>query len=172
MIILGIPLVLGLLWNKWAGGAAGFIMGGMYYVASAGQYNGLYAVHRGYSLTTSLATSVCSSGLFTVSSSATWQAHSTTDQQTSNECSLRFNCFMIVSVIKAYMNYTARLNLHGIWLKTLGARSVLAVVTNFVPRIALGVIVPILAKVMTWYGIQPQRHQLLTSPTSFLINLF
>ena len=38
MIILGIPLVLGLLWNKWAGGAAGFIMGGIYYVASAGQY--------------------------------------------------------------------------------------------------------------------------------------
>ena len=36
MIILGIPLVLGLLWNKWAGGAAGFIMGGMYYLASAG----------------------------------------------------------------------------------------------------------------------------------------
>ena len=33
MIVLGIPLVLGLLWNKWAGGAAGFIMGGMYYVA-------------------------------------------------------------------------------------------------------------------------------------------
>ncbi|NLF89545.1 hypothetical protein GX563_12075, partial [Candidatus Bathyarchaeota archaeon] len=25
MIILGVPLVLGLLWNKWAGGAAGFI---------------------------------------------------------------------------------------------------------------------------------------------------
>src|SRR5512138_3398301 len=43
MIVLGIPLVLGLLWNKWAGGAAGFIMGGMYYVASAGPYNGLFA---------------------------------------------------------------------------------------------------------------------------------
>ncbi len=43
MIVLGIPLVLGLLWNKWAGGAAGFIMGGMYYVASAGLYNGYYA---------------------------------------------------------------------------------------------------------------------------------
>jgi len=27
-----------------------------------------------------------------------------------------------------------------------------------VPLIALGVIVPILGKVMTWYGIQPQRH--------------
>ena len=43
MIVLGIPLILGLLWNKWAGGAAGFIMGGMYYVASAGEYNGLYS---------------------------------------------------------------------------------------------------------------------------------
>ena len=47
MIILGIPLVLGLLWNKWAGGAAGFIMGGLYYVASAGQYTSLYAVYLG-----------------------------------------------------------------------------------------------------------------------------
>ena len=43
MIVLGIPLVLGLLWNKWAGGAAGFIMGGMYYLGSAGEYNGVYA---------------------------------------------------------------------------------------------------------------------------------
>ncbi len=43
MIILGVPLILGLLWNKWAGGAAGFIMGGIYYVANAGQYNGLFA---------------------------------------------------------------------------------------------------------------------------------
>ena len=50
MIILGIPLVLGLLWNKWAGGAAGFIMGGLYYVASAGQYTSLYAVYSGGSV--------------------------------------------------------------------------------------------------------------------------
>ena len=42
MIVLGVPLVMGLLWNKWAGGAAGFIMGGMYYVASAGLYTGYY----------------------------------------------------------------------------------------------------------------------------------
>ena len=43
MIVLGIPLVLGLLWNKWAGGAAGFITGGMYYLASAGLYTSYYA---------------------------------------------------------------------------------------------------------------------------------
>ena len=28
----------------------------------------------------------------------------------------------------------------------------------FIPGIALGVIVPIIAKVMTWYGLQPMRH--------------
>jgi hypothetical protein len=43
MIVLGVPMILGLAWNKWAGGAAGFIMGGTYYMASAGLYNGYYA---------------------------------------------------------------------------------------------------------------------------------
>ena len=38
MVMFGVPLILGLLWNKWAGGAAGFIMGTLYYVAMAG-YN-------------------------------------------------------------------------------------------------------------------------------------
>ena len=38
MIVLGVPLFLGLSWNKWAGGAAGFVMGTLYYVAFAG-YN-------------------------------------------------------------------------------------------------------------------------------------
>ena len=32
-------------------------------------------------------------------------------------------------------------------------------ILSFVPSIALGVIVPILGKVMTWYGIQPMKHQ-------------
>jgi hypothetical protein len=29
----------------------------------------------------------------------------------------------------------------------------------FVPSIALGIIVPVIARVMMWYGIQPMRHQ-------------
>jgi hypothetical protein len=34
----------------------------------------------------------------------------------------------------------------------------MAVVVNFVQFIALGVIVPILGKVMTWYGLQPKKQ--------------
>ena len=61
-------------------------------------------------------------------------------------------------VIKAYLNYTVSLEpsrgmAQGSWV----ADPVTAVVTNFVPGILLGVIVPILAKVMTWYGLQPKK---------------
>ncbi len=43
MAVLGVPLFLGLTWNQWAGGAAGFITGTLYYVAFAG-YNIQYSI--------------------------------------------------------------------------------------------------------------------------------
>jgi hypothetical protein len=43
MVVMGVPLFLGLTWNKYAGGAAGFIMGTLYYVANAG-YNIQYSI--------------------------------------------------------------------------------------------------------------------------------
>ena len=43
MIVLGVPLFLGLVWSKWAGGAAGFVMGTLYYIAFAG-YNIQYSI--------------------------------------------------------------------------------------------------------------------------------
>jgi hypothetical protein len=36
MLIFGIPMFLGLNWNKYAGGCAGFLMGTLYYLAMAG----------------------------------------------------------------------------------------------------------------------------------------
>ena len=38
MVVFGVPLFLGLNWSKWAGGAAGFVTGTLYYIAFAG-YN-------------------------------------------------------------------------------------------------------------------------------------
>jgi hypothetical protein len=158
-IILGIPLVLGLLWNKWAGGAAGFIMGGFYYVAQAGQYNAIYA---GAGVTTY--------NFFGDISMLYWIVYGVIIGYMAgalNNGSTNFKrligagltASVIVSVLKAYLNYTislapARQMAQDSWAQD----PVLAVTTNFVPLIALGVIVPILGKVMTWYGIQPQRH--------------
>ncbi len=159
MIILGIPLVLGLLWNKWAGGAAGFVMGGLYYVAQAGQYNGIYA-----------SAGVTTYNFFGDVSMLYWIVYGVIIGYMAgalNNGSTNFKRMLlsgltasvIVSVLKAYLNYTisldpARQMAQDSWK----VDPVLAVVTNFVPLIALGVIVPILGKVMTWYGIQPQRH--------------
>jgi hypothetical protein len=43
MVVLGVPLFLGLNWSKWAGGAAGFVTGTLYYIAYAG-YNTQYTL--------------------------------------------------------------------------------------------------------------------------------
>ena len=45
MAVMGVPLFLGLNWSKWAGGAAGFVTGTLYYLAFAGyniQYSTIY----------------------------------------------------------------------------------------------------------------------------------
>jgi hypothetical protein len=71
---------------------------------------------------------------------------------------------VITATIQAYLNYTVSLTPaqtmnHGLWANTsLGFAGVYGFVLQFIPSIALGVIVPILAKVMTWYGIQPMKH--------------
>jgi hypothetical protein len=158
MIVLGIPLVLGLLWNKWAGGAAGFIMGGMYYVATAGLYTGYYA---GSSPAYNFYGDI--SILFYLVNAVIigYIAGSLTNGSTNFKRMLGagLTASVIVAVIQAVMNYTISLKpsrdmAQGSWV----ADPVNAFIIAFVPGIALGVIVPILAKVMTWYGLQPQRH--------------
>ena len=161
MIILGIPLVLGLLWNKWAGGAAGFVMGGIYYVANAGQYTSTLCSYSKELTTYNFFGDI--SMLFYLVNAVIigYMAGALNNGSTNFKRMLLsgLTAAMITAVIQAYMNYTvslepARQMAQNSWV----VDPVLAVVTNFVPSIALGVIVPILAKVMTWYGLQPQRH--------------
>ena len=41
VVIVGVPLVLGLLWNQWAGGASGFLMGTFYALFWASSFQGI-----------------------------------------------------------------------------------------------------------------------------------
>jgi hypothetical protein len=163
MIVLGIPLVLGLLWNKWAGGAAGFIMGGMYYVAGAGLYTGYYAgAGGGWNFFGDL------SMLFYMVNAIIigYMAGALNNRSTNFKRMLGagLTSAIITAVIQVFMNYNfslqpARSMAQGLWADTsLGVAGLYGFVLAFVPSIALGVIVPIIGKVMTWYGIQPQRH--------------
>ncbi len=174
MIVLGIPLVLGLLWNKWAGGAAGFIMGGMYYVAAAGLYNGYYAgvaaTNPGYSVNFYGDISML---FWLVNGVIIGYVAGSLNNGSSNfkrMLGAGLTASIMVAVLQSYLNYTISLDFkpaggvmgqysprgmaQGAWV----ADPVNAIVINFLPGILLGVIVPILAKVMTWYGMQPQRH--------------
>ena len=41
VVIVGVPLALGLLWNQWAGGSSGFLMGTFYALYWAGSFRGM-----------------------------------------------------------------------------------------------------------------------------------
>jgi len=159
MIVLGVPLVLGLLWNKWAGGAAGFIMGGMYYIATAGLYTGYYAgATPAYNFYGDISMLFYLVNAVIIGYMAGALTHGSTNFKRMIGAGLTAS--MIVAIIQAYMNYNVSLDpsrgmAQGLWATDLGQ----AVLINFVPNIALGLIVPLIAKVMTWYGLQPLRHQ-------------
>ena len=171
MIVLGVPLILGLLWSKWAGGAAGFIMGGMYYVASAGVYNGYYG-HYGTEFYHNFYGDI--SMLFYLVNAIIigYMAGALNNGSTNFKRMLGagLTSAIITAVIQVFMNwnftldfagateswliqYSPRAMAHGLW-----ADPVYGFVLAFVPSIALGVIVPIIGKVMTWYGLQPRRQ--------------
>jgi hypothetical protein len=159
MIILGVPLVLGLLWNKWAGGAAGFIMGGLYYVASAGQYNGIYASYgmTNYNFFGDVSMLFYMVNAIVIGYMAGALSNGSTNFKRMIGAGLTAS--ILVAIIQAYLNITVALEPgRNMAIASWNTDPGLAIVTNFLPGILLGIIVPILAKVMTWYGLQPQKH--------------
>ena len=158
MIVLGVPLVLGLLWNKWAGGAAGFITGGMYYVASAGLYTGYYASYSpSYNYYGDISLLFYLVNAVIIGYMAGALNNGSTNFKRMVGAGLTAS--VIVAVIQAYLNYTVSLKpSRDMAVANWATDPAFAILINFVPNIALGVIVPIIGKVMTWYGLQPTRH--------------
>jgi hypothetical protein len=152
-------LVLGLLWNKWAGGAAGFIMGGLYYVASAGQYNGIYASFgmSNYNFFGDVSMLFYMVNAIVIGYMAGALSNGSTNFKRMLGAGLTAS--VLVAIIQAYLNITVALEPgRNMAIASWNTDPFLAVITNFLPGILLGIIVPILAKVMTWYGLQPQKH--------------
>jgi hypothetical protein len=165
MIILGIPLVAGLLWNKWAGGAAGFVMGGIYYAADAGYYNGVYGSLGIFKYNFFGDVSMISYIVMAILIGYIAGALNNKSTSFLRMLGAGMTAAIITAIIQAYLNVTialspARAMGIGEWKNTsiLGVAGIYGFVLAFVPSIALGVIVPIVAKVMTWYGLQPMRH--------------
>jgi hypothetical protein len=166
MIVLGIPLVLGLVWNKWAGGAAGFIMGGAYYLAVAGNSTATYmsyAIQWGTEMVFPYNFFGDMAMLFYLVNAVIigYMAGALSGGSTNFKRLLGagLTASLTTTLIQLFMNYQyalepSRQMAIDMWNGSLGY----ALFISFVPSLALGVIVPILAKVMSWYGLTARKQ--------------
>jgi hypothetical protein len=132
-IIVAVPLMLGLLWNQWAGGASGFIMGTFYALYWSNAFQGTHGsgtVLLGYILSAMLIGYMAGA---------------------LNKRSDDFRRMLISGVIATTIG---GLMLFGIF--QLSTANVVTGIDGFIltllPRIAAGAIIPVLAKVFFWYG--------------------
>jgi hypothetical protein len=171
MVVLAVPMVLGLTWNKWAGGAAGFITGGFYYVAFAG-YNQQYSVkiamdaYNAFGKDPNLfIQSLPQANLFADPSFiGNWLVGAVLIGYISGALtngSMNFKRMLgaglTASIAVAMMQFVLNMTVaSGAWMAQ--GDPGFALFTVMLPGILLGIIIPIIAKVMSWYGLQPVKR--------------
>ncbi|MCJ7560690.1 hypothetical protein MUO79_08780 [Candidatus Bathyarchaeota archaeon] len=147
MIVLGVPLFLGLNWNKWAGGAAGFVTGTLYYIAYAGYNIQFSIINYGSSPTYNLYADPSFIGGYIVGGVLIGYIAGAL-----NNKSMRFKrmlgagltAALTVGIFTFILNYTVS----GAKWMTQGDPG-FALFTTMLPMIILGIIVPIIAKIST-----------------------
>ncbi len=151
IVVFAVPLILGLVWNKWAGGASGFILGTLFYVASAGYFTAEY----GYNLwrDPSYIGNYIICGMLVGYTAGSLSGGS-----------LRFRR-MLTSGVTAAVTIGLLQFFFSSTIALYGAASMALIDpgTTFLrlvlPNIVLGIIAPIVAKVMILYALYPKRGQ-------------
>ena len=144
LVIVAIPLLLGLVWNKWAGGASGFLMGSLYALYWADSFRMPFS-GAAFGANTILLGYVLSPMLIGYMAGAM------------NKRSENFRRMVIVGVISTTIG--------GVLLFGIFHLSPMNVVTGIdgflltvITRTACGVIIPVIAKVFMWYGVNTIQH--------------
>ena len=139
VVIVAVPLMLGLVWNKWAGGASGFLMGSVYALYWADSYRSPFAGTFQGSGTVLLAY-LLSAMLIGYMAGAL------------NKRSENFLRLLVSGVTSATIGGFL---LFGVF--HLSSANVVTGVDGFLltvlSRTACGAIIPVLAKVFMWYGV-------------------
>jgi len=146
VLIAVVPLLLGLVWNQWAGGASGFLMGSLYalYWADSfrspfvGTYQGSGTVLLAYLLSAMLIGYIAGA---------------------LNKRSDDFRRMLISGVAAATIG-----GIMLFWIFQLSPANVVTGTDGFLltvlSRTACGAIIPIIAKVFVWYGITVNKSQI------------
>jgi len=139
-VIVAVPLLLGLIWNRWAGGASGFLMGSLYALYWANQFTMASTVGFHASAGMVLLGYVLSAMLIGYMAGAL------------SKRSEDFRRMIISGVIATTIG---GLLLFGVF--QLSPANVVTGLDGFLltllPRIACGAIIPVIAKVFFWYGV-------------------
>jgi hypothetical protein len=144
VVIVAVPLTLGLVWNRWAGGASGFLLGSIYALYWADSYHSPMAGNIQGSGTVLLAY-ILSAMLIGYMAGAL------------NKRSENFRRMLIAAVTAATIG--------GVILFLVFQLSPANVVTGtdgflltVLSRTACGLIIPVIAKVFMWYGVVQSKH--------------
>jgi len=141
ILTVGIPMFLGLLWNQWAGGASGFLLGSIY----ALYVNDMFVYYDyGVGDISNLGYVICAMLTGYIAGAL-------------NRGSYSFRRMLIAGLVSGIIG-----GLFLVWTQLI---SPLGMVTDvpytlfitFLPRIIYAVIVPIFATVFGWFGITPRQ---------------
>ena len=143
MVVLGVPLFIGLNWSKWAGGAAGFVTGTLYYIAYAG-YNIEYSIIN-YGSSLNLYADPSFIGDYIVCGILIGYIAGALNNKSfrfKRKLGASLTAALTVGIFTFILNYTVSF---GAWMTQSDPGFTLF--TTMLPMIILGIIVPIVAKI-------------------------
>jgi len=144
VITVTVPLLLGLVWNRWAGGASGFLMGSiwsMWYAIKFSLYSGTFRGGNSINLGPTLLGWVLSAMLIGYMAGAL------------NKRSENFRRMIIAAVVSTTVGGVFLLGMFQLSPSNVVAFDLQGFAINVLTRIVAGVIVVIIAKVFMLYGI-------------------
>jgi hypothetical protein len=153
MALFAIPIILGLIWNKWAGGAAGFLLGTLYYLGYAGYYTAVinflpdYNMYRDPSFIGGYIVGGILIGY--IAGALNNKSYSFKRMFASG-----MTAAVTVGVLQYVLNYTVSFAAYMTQNDPL-----YSLFTTMLPMVLLGVIGPVIAKVMMWYGLLPGGYK-------------
>jgi hypothetical protein len=154
MVMFGIPLVMGLIWNKWAGGATGFIMGTLFYLAYAG-YNIAFSMEF-FGASPNLYRDPSFIGNYILGGILIGYIAGALNEKSFNfkrMLGAGLTAGITIGVLQFILNMTIAF---GAWMSQ--ADPFYAFYLVMLPNVLLGVLAPIISKVMIWYGLLPGSY--------------
>jgi hypothetical protein len=156
IVCFAVPLILGLIWNKWAGGATGFIMGTLYYLANAG-YNIMYSIQNfGVEYAYNLYADPSFIGNYIIGGILIGYiagALNNGSYSFKRMLGAGLTAAITVGIMQFILNMTVSF---ASWMAQ--ADPFTAFYQVLLPLVILAIIAPIIAKVFTWYGLSPSSR--------------